>query len=1528
MLDTLVWKILLVDDDEDDYLLTREMLAMAQGKEIQLKWAASFSAGCQALDADTYDAVLIDYDLGEHTGLELIRMAVAQDYPSPLVLITGRGGYEVDLEAMQAGATLYLTKSELNPPLLDRSIRYAIERKQTEVALGEARQQLERRVQERTQELARANLELETARLTLESTVARRTNELRRANEKLAEQMVELESALAERRQKEERIDRLTRLYLTLSRVNEAIVRTRDAHELYSRVCEIVADGGDFPLVWIGEVQGVQVVPVAACGPATGYLKEIKIETEGVLSQGPSGRSLREDRPVVNDDFATNPTTSPWRDAALRHGIHSSASFPLHRRGRPIGTFVLYSSQPGTFDPELVALLEQLGDDVSYALDALDQEQLRLQAEQALRTNEERYRSLFNDMTEGFALHEIMLDEQGNPVDYRFLEINPAFERLTGLKRGDVIGKTHSQLLPDDDPRWVEIYGHVALDGEPVHFENYSPALKQHYEVYAYRPAPLQFAVLFMNISERKQVDEALRQSETRLRRFYESGLLGVIYWNMDGEITDANDKFLAMTGYTRQEIETGLIDWAKMTPPEYQPLDERSMAELKATGVNATPFEKEYIRKDGTRFPVLLAGAMLDESRRNGVAFVLDISSRKQVEAALSESERRYRDLFNSMDEGFCIIEVLFDAANKPLDYRFLEVNAAFETQSGLHNAQGKLIRSLTPDLEEYWFEIFGKIALTGEPAHFENEARALNRIYDVYAYRVGRPEDRQVAVIFTDISERRQTENALRQSEQHYRALFEGMHEGFYLVGIRRTGDGQPVDMEYLDCNPAFERIMGRPRGEIIGHSGKELVPSLRQEWLDVFSRVEQTGEPTHHTGYSDAFQKHFETFVFRPVEGQVAVLVNDVSGRMQAEQALREAHERVEWVARFPEENPNPVVRVDLNGRILYCNPTAGRLPGWKRGVGQLADAALLSLIQRALALGHEIEDDVRLDGGYYAVSAVPLPDEGYVNIYGRDVARRRLVEQALEQRSQELEAARTEAENEKRLLEAVMAALPVGVAITDAQGGNYFNNPAFEQVWGGMKQVDSVKEYVDFKAWWADTGQLLKPEEWASAQVIVKGEPVVGQVLELEGFDGVHRFVINSAAPIRDAGGKITGSAVSMQDITALRQAQEALREGEQRWATTLASIGDAVVTTDRQGRVTYFNPVAEKLSGWSIQEAAGLPMEQVFPLVNEDTLRPAENPVEKVLRDGQVAGLANHTALITRHGQSIPIEDSAAPVQNSAGQTLGVVMVFHDVTEKRKKEAALREADALMRDYAQKLERSNRELQDFAAIASHDLQEPLRKIRAFSDLLQTRLEGRLDEQELDLLKRVLSATGRMHELIDSLLTLSRVTTKAQPFKTVDLGEVAEEVVAGFEAQIERCGGRVELGELPKVQADPVQMRQLLQNLVGNALKFHRPGVPPKVQISGGVAPAPASRDSGTYSGACIEVNDNGIGFEMKYLERIFRPFERLHGRGEFEGAGMGLAICKKIVERHQGTISARSVVGEGSTFIVTLPVKQE
>jgi PAS domain S-box-containing protein len=238
---------------------------------------------------------------------------------------------------------------------------------------------------------------------------------------------------------------------------------------------------------------------------------------------------------------------------------------------------------------------------------------------------------------------------------------------------------------------------------------------------------------------------------------------------------------------------------------------------------------------------------------------------------------------------------------------------------------------------------------------------------------------------------------------------------------------------------------------------------------------------------------------------------------------------------------------------------------------------------------------------------------------------------------------------------------------------------------------------------------------------------------------------------------------------------------------------------------------------------------------------------------------------------------------------------------------------------------QELARSNDELQEFAFVASHDLQEPLRKIKTFGDRLKVIASDSLSAQALDYLERMQNATRRMQTLIEDLLTLSRVTTRAQPFVSVNLFQITQEVLSDLEITIQQEQAKVEIGELPTLKADPLQMRQLLQNLIINALKFHSPEEPPIVKIYSQILSSPLDPIAISTEKCQIIVEDNGIGFDEKYLDRIFNVFQRLHGRSEYEGTGIGLAICRKIVERHQGTITAESIRGQGAKFIVTLPM---
>jgi two-component system, NtrC family, sensor kinase len=264
----------------------------------------------------------------------------------------------------------------------------------------------------------------------------------------------------------------------------------------------------------------------------------------------------------------------------------------------------------------------------------------------------------------------------------------------------------------------------------------------------------------------------------------------------------------------------------------------------------------------------------------------------------------------------------------------------------------------------------------------------------------------------------------------------------------------------------------------------------------------------------------------------------------------------------------------------------------------------------------------------------------------------------------------------------------------------------------------------------------------------------------------------------------------------------------------------------------------------------------------------------------------------------------------------------VLMFFvRDISQRKK-------AEEEQARYAAELERSNLDLEQFAYVASHDLQEPLRKIRTFGDRLEMKCKEMLDDTGRECVDRMQSAAARMQELIDGLLTLSRITTRAHDFVPVDLAEMVREVIGDLEHRTERVGGRVDVGKLPTIQADALQMRQLFQNLIGNALKFHRPDVPPVVTIEGRFVQGRQQPRASLATEQCrITVTDNGIGFDQEHGERIFGIFQRLHPRDVYEGTGIGLAICRRIVDRHGGKITVQSTPGQGTTFEVLLPVAQ-
>lgn len=370
--------------------------------------------------------------------------------------------------------------------------------------------------------------------------------------------------------------------------------------------------------------------------------------------------------------------------------------------------------------------------------------------------------------------------------------------------------------------------------------------------------------------------------------------------------------------------------------------------------------------------------------------------------------------------------------------------------------------------------------------------------------------------------------------------------------------------------------------------------------------------------------------------------------------------------------------------------------------------------------------------------------------------------------------------------------------------------------------------------------------------------------------------------------------------NLQREIAARHAAEQSEERQRQWATvTLSSIGDAVITTDAGGTVTFMNGVAESLTGWNSLDAVGRPIHEIFDIVNEVTGGPAEVPVEEVLATGLVKGLANHTELVARDGRRTAIDDSAAPIRDSAGNLIGVVLVFRDVTDRREREKAL--------------QRTNEDLKRFAYVASHDLQEPLRMVASFVELLRVRYAGKLDPEADGFIQFAVDGARRMQALVRDLLEYSRTGSDKLQVTTVDLEELLKLVLTMLQDRITAAGAAITHDALPQVPADEVKVGQILQNLIGNALKF-RGEAPTRIHVGA------VHRDHEWV----FSVQDNGIGFDPKYAEQIFLMFARLNPRATHEGTGIGLAISKRLVEAHGGRIWAESAVGAGSTFYFTLP----
>lgn len=501
--------------------------------------------------------------------------------------------------------------------------------------------------------------------------------------------------------------------------------------------------------------------------------------------------------------------------------------------------------------------------------------------------------------------------------------------------------------------------------------------------------------------------------------------------------------------------------------------------------------------------------------------------------------------------------------------------------------------------------------------------------------------------------------------------------------------------------------------------------------------------------------------------------------------------------------------------------------------------------------------------------------------------------------------EIRRTQKQVEDERTRLRAILDTIPVGIGILDEQGRLVESNDLAARVWGTGSKEELPVDPGEYKGLpQADAEIGLK--EYVATKVL-QGGSFIDLEFEIERFDGTKGYVLSSAAPIKDSSGRLIGAVATGVDITERKQIERKLQESEEKARDLIRYAASGIYEMDlAQGHFRNVNDAMCQLLEYTREEL--LAMDPLELLVGPSKALFLER-VRRALAGEKISETVEYKVRSKTGQEHDVVLNTTISYRDEKPDS--AMVIAHDITKHKQSEEEIQR-------YAAELARSNKALEDFAVIASHDLQEPLRKIQSFSLQLHKTARSNLSEKELDFLERMQSAAHRMQRMIDDLLAYSRVMTQPRSKEQVDLAEVAAEVISDLDFRVQETSGRVQLGLLPVVEADRMQMYQLLQNLIANALKFHREDTPPVVQVSS-LEARPGFID--------LLIEDNGIGFDMRQAGKIFQPFQRLHALSQFGGTGIGLAICHKIAEVHGGEITVESTPGQGSTFTVRLPVKQ-